>query len=340
MKAKKYTFHQGAKVAIFSYQGCVLIIRGTPDVCYIARETPMVQYLNTHSAIEQMRAKADERGTCGPIVLVAGPTDVGKSTLCRILLNYAVRLGHRPIFVDLDIGQGTISIPGTLCSLLIERPASIEEGFSQLAPLVVHFGHKGPDCNNELYKICTTTLADITIERLKEDRRTMASGIIINTCGWVKGGGYKHLLHAAKAFKTGLILVLDQERLYNELLRDVDNSVNVVFLPKSGGVVERNKNIRAETRDLRIREYFYGSRSPLYPHSIDIKWSDMKVYKIGAPSLPDSCMPLGMKAADNMTKLWPIQPGPGLLHHLLAFSFAETVEQDVLKKNVYGFVCV
>lgn len=78
MKAKKYTFIQGAKVAIFSYQGCVLIIRGTPDACYIARETPMIQYLNTHSAIEQMRVRADERGTRGPIVLIVGPTDVGK----------------------------------------------------------------------------------------------------------------------------------------------------------------------------------------------------------------------------------------------------------------------
>lgn len=48
-----------------------------------------------------MRNKAEERESKGPIVLIVGPTDVGKSTLCRILINYAVRLGHRPIFVDL-----------------------------------------------------------------------------------------------------------------------------------------------------------------------------------------------------------------------------------------------
>ena len=34
-----------------------------------------------------------------------GPTDVGKSTVCRLLLNYAVRLGRKPIYVDLDVGQ-------------------------------------------------------------------------------------------------------------------------------------------------------------------------------------------------------------------------------------------
>jgi polyribonucleotide 5'-hydroxyl-kinase len=178
---KKHTFHQGAKVAIFTYQGCVLSLTGTPDVCYVARETPMIQYLNTHSAIEQFRTTAEEEGTTGPITMICGPNDVGKSTLCRILLNYAVRLGHRPIFSDIDVGQGQISIPGTMSSLLIERPASIEEGFSQQAPMVVHFGHKAPSFNLDLYKMCVETLANITMQRLKEDKRTNASGVIINS---------------------------------------------------------------------------------------------------------------------------------------------------------------
>ena len=36
---------------------------------------------------------------------VVGPTDVGKSTLCRILLNYAVRSNWTPTMIDLDIGK-------------------------------------------------------------------------------------------------------------------------------------------------------------------------------------------------------------------------------------------
>ncbi len=39
------------------------------------------------------------------IMQVVGPTDVGKSSLCRILLNYAVRTGWAPTAVDLDIGE-------------------------------------------------------------------------------------------------------------------------------------------------------------------------------------------------------------------------------------------
>ena len=38
-------------------------------------------------------------------VLVVGPPDVGKSSVCKILLNYAVRMGRQPCFVDVDVGQ-------------------------------------------------------------------------------------------------------------------------------------------------------------------------------------------------------------------------------------------
>ena len=39
-----------------------------------------------------------------------GPVDVGKSTLCQLLLNYAVRMGRRPVFVDLDVGQVSVCV--------------------------------------------------------------------------------------------------------------------------------------------------------------------------------------------------------------------------------------
>lgn len=44
-----------------------------------------------------------------PQVMVVGPTDVGKSTVCRLLLSYAVRVGRRPTLVELDVGQSGVS---------------------------------------------------------------------------------------------------------------------------------------------------------------------------------------------------------------------------------------
>ena len=69
-------------------------------------------YLNTHAALESLRKTAESMLLAdpnsparGPRMLIAGPTDVGKTTLCRILCNYAVREGRTPLYVDLDIGQ-------------------------------------------------------------------------------------------------------------------------------------------------------------------------------------------------------------------------------------------
>ncbi|EFX68287.1 hypothetical protein DAPPUDRAFT_260300 [Daphnia pulex] len=123
----------------------------------------MIIYLNTHAGLEQIRKKADADETKrGPIAMIVGPTDVGKSTVCKLLLNYAVRMDA-------------------------------------------------------------------------------VSGVIINTRGWVKVQGYQMLIHAAKAFEVDLIIVLDQERLYNEL------------------GMERSRLARVESRDQKIRKYFYGS---------------------------------------------------------------------------------
>ncbi|XP_043471503.1 protein CLP1 homolog [Leptopilina heterotoma] len=340
VKGKKYEFLPGAKVAIFTWHGCTIELIGKTDVTYIAKETPMIIYLNCHAALEPMRDIAEKGESQGPITMIVGPCNVGKSTLSKILLNYAARMHRRPIFVDLDVGQGQISIPGTIGALLVERPASVTEGFSQQAPLVFHFGHNSPQYNIELYNLIVTKLAKVCRDRLQANKKARASGVVINTCGWVRGDGYKLLTHAAQAFEVDVILVLDQERLYNELKDDMPDFVKVVHLPKSGGVVERGQSQRAETRDAAVREYFYGLRTPLYPHSLEIKFSEARLYKIGAPILPTSCMPLGMTADENMTKLVAVSPGPNLLHHLLSISFANSNEDDVIQTNVAGFVCV
>lgn len=45
VKGKSYTFHTGAKVAVFTWQGCTIELKGRKNISYIARETPMVSRL-------------------------------------------------------------------------------------------------------------------------------------------------------------------------------------------------------------------------------------------------------------------------------------------------------
>lgn len=42
VKGKPYEFHTGAKVAVFTWHGCTVELRGRTEVSYVAKETPMV----------------------------------------------------------------------------------------------------------------------------------------------------------------------------------------------------------------------------------------------------------------------------------------------------------
>lgn len=80
----------------------------------------------------------------GPRVIVVGPTDSGKSTLTKMLLSWAAKQGWKPTFVDLDVGQGSITIPGAIAATPIEMPLDPVEGFPLDMALVYYFGHIAP----------------------------------------------------------------------------------------------------------------------------------------------------------------------------------------------------
>lgn len=123
---------------------------------------------------------------------------------------------------------------------------------------------------------------------------------------------------------------------------------------------------------MRIREYFYGNhKTNLYPHSIEIGLNEVKIFKIGAPQLPDSLLPMGMKAEDNYTKIFQISPckntifiylilekiikhigwwmniclASALVNHLLSVSHAddegdEGDRTNLLETNIAGYLNV
>lgn len=94
-----------------------LHITGRPSTEYVSEETPMAAYANVHIAFEQMRVRAlralhgspasDDDANANaepPRALVLGLENSGKTTVCKILTNYAVRAGQNwsPTLVNVD----------------------------------------------------------------------------------------------------------------------------------------------------------------------------------------------------------------------------------------------
>ena len=121
----------------------------------------------------------------------------------------------------------------------------------------------------------------------------------------IGGGRFLHQKPHPRYKKWHFILNIlkDTEKLYHDLKRDLPNFVNIMQLPKSPGVQPRNKDQRREIRDFQIRQYFEGASLDLHPHSYDVRFSDFEIYKIGAPALPESALPIGTVREDTRTQL-------------------------------------
>ncbi|XP_015926999.2 polyribonucleotide 5'-hydroxyl-kinase Clp1 [Parasteatoda tepidariorum] len=337
-KNKVYAFPKSSSISVFSWQGCSIKVTGAPQEAYIATDTYMILHVILHACLEQMRIAAENDNRKGPVTLVVGPADSGKSSLCRLLLNYAARLGRKPFLIDLDVGQNSLSIPGTINILNVDKPADIVDGFDQEAIQAYHFGYKSPGQMIALYFLQIKKLGEILQTRLREtNRNARTSGVIIDTCGWTRGDGYNALTLAAMSFQIDKLVVVQEERLYTQLKRDMPSCVEVLYMPKMLGVNERTRPVRIHYREKRVKEYFYGSTVELHPHTFEIHFSEIKIYQVTMKSpAPDSSVGVSL----NDIGYSEVALGPQLINQVLALSSADKMSDDAVLKNIIGFICV
>ena len=71
-------------------------------------------YVNFANDLNRLRSTLHKLNKQGPNVMIVGPCDSGKSTLVKLLVNYALQQHWKPLVVDLDVGQGSIGLPGMI----------------------------------------------------------------------------------------------------------------------------------------------------------------------------------------------------------------------------------
>ncbi len=317
-----------------------------------------------------------QKSSAGPRVLIVGPADVGKSSLSKILINYAARQAWSPLFIDLDLGQNAISVPGTISAAPIDHPINpFEDGahVKSEMPLSYFFGDVTVTENSkEHYKFLVEKIAEMMEARNSKNEHARHSGCIVNTMGWIEGLGLELILHAVKSLEIDTVLCLGQERLFQTLSKQfakdaalaqqqqqknkknkkkasssdddgkkVEAAVEILSLKKSGGVVERTTEFRRKTRDNRFREYFYGFdfvSNPLSPVAQSAFFSSVSFYKVGGgPKAPTSALPIGQEASTDPMRVASVIPSMSLVNAIVAVSHGKT-QSDLLTSNVAGFI--
>ncbi|KAH8106888.1 Pre-mRNA cleavage complex II protein Clp1-domain-containing protein [Cristinia sonorae] len=305
VEGKIYLFYEECKAAVFTWQGCTIEI-SQPSTEYISEETPMSAYANLHVAFEGMRVRAlldaqvtahPEKATRedleenrdgphdAPRVLILGPENSGKTTITKILVNYATRAGQDwcPMLVNVDPGEGASMLPGTLLAAPISTPlqtstpahtlgsaatsAPSHISSNALLPLGYWYGHAETKRNPLLMDRLIRNLGGNIWDRWDTDLRGRASGLIVDTpssfsTSSAANNEHRHNLIKAcvDAFRINVILVVGHEKLNVEMQRMYGSRVTVVKIPKSGGVVELDSLYRARVHKYQMHSYMYGER--------------------------------------------------------------------------------
>ncbi|KAG7448081.1 uncharacterized protein BT62DRAFT_930162 [Guyanagaster necrorhizus] len=296
VEGQTYVFGAECKGAIFTWQGCIIEVTGHPSTDYVSEETPMNAYGNLHVAFEQMRVRAlqtlsgslppDTKSDVNaepPRVLILGPENSGKTSVCKILVNYTVRAGQEwtPLLINLDPNEGGWSAPGALSVAPVSSPlptsspantlgtaatsAPTSLSSNALLPLVYWYGHPETRKNPLLMDRLIRNLGENVRERQENDPRGSAAGIIVDTPSSLGSGPASSTEHrqrlikaCVESFRINVILVVGHEKLNVEMQRTYGSLLTVVKIPKSGGVVELDHGYRERVHSYQMHTYMYG----------------------------------------------------------------------------------
>lgn len=317
-----YIFRVDESFAITSLDqnGCKINICGEPHSIYIPSIEPqLLPYLNFEAFVYSMRTNFQEKNDKGPVILIVGPRECGKSSFCRLLCNYgSYETKREMVYMDLDPDLNDLTIPGCIAARIWKRAMALPFGCNQEdifaqndCGITMWFGYTNPLKAISLYKRLYKQLYLLVQARIaglchKTQNEARSSGIIINTisCNDMNTDTYNCITQQINDFNIDAIVVMGDEALHQKMTKDttIPKNIPVYFQPKSSGVVPRLS--RNDVRQQRIQDYFYG---PKRPHEddlgfepfdcfrVEVKETDICV-KFGDGSVPrDSTLPIGKK---------------------------------------------
>ncbi|CAN3358793.1 mRNA cleavage and polyadenylation factor Clp1p [Diutina catenulata] len=278
---------------------------------YLSSEGSMCGAINLHFYLESLRQQAHDFNTNssntpvgrrGPRVLLVGPPSSGKTSLAKVLVSYAVKMGSTPVLVNVDPRDGVFSVPGSITATPISDFLDVEAAggwgltttsgslpHNPKQPLVKNIGFTNPNDNLDQYKYQISKLGVAVMSRMEQDRDVGSAGCVIDTPSFLGTNtltkSFPIIENLISDFEVDHIVVVGNERLFIDLRRRLkrkleQKSLSILQLATSGGCVDRDEAYIRKAQEESIREYFNGTfRAHLQPFKTDTDLREMDIYK-------------------------------------------------------------
>ncbi|KAL1836423.1 hypothetical protein VTJ49DRAFT_5159 [Mycothermus thermophilus] len=317
-----YAFPRGTRARILTYTGATLEVAGelpaSERVAQYARpeDSPEVQVLNLHFALQEARKKAKERSRRdggrpeqqqpppGPRVLICGGPDTGKTTVARTLTGLATRAGGQPLVASLDPREGMLALPGTVSAAVFGTVMDVEDpagGFGVRGtpssgpsavpvklPNVYYFGRERVEEDVPFWRTLVGRLGGVVRAKMAADLVVGESGLVVDTPpASVAKGDIEMLRHAMMEFAVNIVVVVGSPDVQAALQKAWGSNKTlygepITFLPldQSDGVVPRDYEFTKFTREAAIKEYFFGdAKRTLSPFTQSVGFDDLVIFK-------------------------------------------------------------
>lgn len=204
--------------------------------------------------IDSAWAPAVEAALTGPLTIVIGPGDAGKTTLVTALANALFARGFSVGIVDADIGQSVLGPPGTVGLGRVGRPLR-HPGDAELTAMAF-VGTTSPAAN------LTGTVA-ATGRMVARARAQGLTRILVDTGGLIAGDLGRALKQAKiDLLDPDVVVCLARGRECESVLRPYGavSRPRVVRLTPSPAARRRSAETRRRYREEALAHYFAGSR--------------------------------------------------------------------------------
>lgn len=227
------------------------LIFDQPFLCYNSFMIEVEEFLST---VEGLKGR----------ILLIGAVDTGKTYLSRNLIRKALQRNLKVSLLDLDVGQQSLALPGTIALKNFSREEDLDS-----------------DSYDKMIFIGTLNPIE-RIESIIEGAKYLSlfaefsDLFLVDTTGLVEGEkGARLKLKKIESLRPERIIAIERENEIEHILEEI-KGIEILRLRPSTFVKKRSREERIEYRKMRFKKYF--SEENLGNYSLTIK--NMKISQI------------------------------------------------------------